>query len=73
MGRGMRAAAELIGGVVVGGVLGWYLDVWLNTKPWMFILFFLLGTGAGMLSIIRQAQREKTPPAPSVKDDADDV
>jgi ATP synthase protein I len=71
-GRGMKAAAEMIGGVVVGGVLGWYLDQWLNTKPWLFILFFLLGSAAGMLNIIRSAKREKTPPAPSVKDDPED-
>jgi ATP synthase protein I len=72
MGQGMKAAAELIGGVVVGGVLGWYLDQWLGTKPWLFILFFLLGTAAGMLNIVRAAQRQKTPPLPSVKDDGED-
>jgi ATP synthase protein I len=72
MGRGMRIAAELIGGVVAGGAIGWFLDQWLGTKPWLFILFFLMGSAAGMLNIIRQAEREKTPPAPSVKDDEDD-
>ncbi len=72
MGRGMRIATEMIGGVVAGGGIGWLLDAWLGTKPWLFILFFLLGSAAGMLNIIRQAGREKTPPAPSVKDDDDD-
>lgn len=73
MGRGMKAAAELIGGVVVGGVIGWFLDQWLGTKPWLFILFFLLGTAAGMLNIIRAAQQEKTPTGlPSAKDDDED-
>ena len=64
----MRAAAEMIGGVIVGGVLGWYLDQWLGTKPWLFIVFFLLGSGAGMLNIIKSASQEKTPPAPSITD-----
>ncbi len=73
MGRGMRMATELIGGVIAGGAIGWFLDQWLGTKPWLFIVFFLLGTAAGMLNLIRQAGREKTPPAPSVKDaDEDD-
>jgi ATP synthase protein I len=72
MARGLKVSAELIGGVVVGGGLGWILDKWLGTFPWLFILFFLLGSAAGMLNIVRQAQREKTPPAPSVKDDEDD-
>jgi ATP synthase protein I len=71
-GRGMRAAAEMIGGVVAGGGIGWFLDSILGTKPWLFILFFLLGSAAGMLNIIRQAQREKTPPLPSVPDDDDE-
>lgn len=72
MAKGLRISAELIGGVVVGGGLGWLLDKWLGTFPWLFILFFLLGSAAGMLNIVRQAQREKTPPAPSVRDDEDD-
>ncbi len=46
---------------------------WLgNKKPWLFILFFLLGAAAGMLNIIRTAMREKTPPLPSVKDERDE-
>jgi ATP synthase protein I len=72
MARGLKISAELIGGVIVGGGLGWLLDKWLGTFPWLFIVFFLLGSAAGMLNIVRQAQREKTPPAPAVKDDEDD-
>lgn len=72
MGRGMRMATELIGGVIAGGAIGWFLDQWLGTKPWLFIVFFLLGTAAGMLNLIRQAGKEKTPPAPSVKEDDED-
>jgi ATP synthase protein I len=71
MARGLKISAELIGGVVVGGGMGWLLDKWLGTFPLLFIVFFLLGSAAGMLNIIRQAKRETTPPAPSVTDDAD--
>jgi ATP synthase protein I len=72
MARGLKISTELIGGVVVGGGLGWLLDKWLGTFPGLFILFFLLGSAAGMLNIVREAQRQKTPPAPSVRDDEDD-
>jgi ATP synthase protein I len=72
MGRAMRLAAEMIGGVVAGGAIGWILDGWLGTKPWLFIVFFLLGTAAGMMNIVRVAMREKTPPAPSVRDNDED-
>ena len=72
-GRGMRASAELIGGIAAGSLIGWYLDKWLGTeKPVMFVLFFLLGAAAGILNVIRVAMREKTPPAPSVRDDDED-
>lgn len=71
--RGLRASAELIGGIVAGGLIGWYLDKWIGTeKPIMFVLFFLLGAAAGILNVIRTAMREKTPPAPSVRDDDED-
>ncbi len=73
MGRAMRLSAELIGGVVAGGLIGWYLDKWLgNEKPWLFILFFLIGAAAGMMNVIRASMREKTPPLPSVKDERDE-
>lgn len=73
MGRALRLSAELIGGIVVGSAIGWYLDGVLgNRKPYLFILFFLLGAAAGMLNVIRTAMREKTPPLPSVKDERDE-
>jgi len=73
LGRAFRLSAELIAGIVVGSAIGWYLD-WLmgNQKPFMFILFFLLGAAAGMMNVIRVAMREKTPPLPSVKDERDE-
>jgi ATP synthase protein I len=71
--RGLRASAELIGGIVAGGLIGWYLDKWLGLqKPIMFVLFFLLGAAAGILNVVRSAMRDKTPPAPSVRDDDDE-
>lgn len=73
MSRALRVSAELIGGIVVGSAIGWYLDGWLgNQKPWFFVLFFLLGAAAGMMNIIRMAMRERTPPLPSVKDERED-
>ena len=71
MGQAMRLSTELVGGVVVGGAMGWMLDSWLGTKPWLFLLFFLLGTASGMRTIIRNAMQQNTPPPPSDKDDRD--
>jgi len=71
MGQAMRLSTELVGGVIVGGGMGWLLDSWLGTKPWLFLLFFLLGTASGMRHIIRVAMQQKTPPLPSVEDERD--
>jgi len=34
-------------------VIGFLLDTWLNTKPWLTILFLFLGNAAGLLNIFR--------------------
>ena len=52
-GRALRAATDLVVALVVGGLLGYWLDRWLGTKPWGMIIFFFLGFGAGFLNIYR--------------------
>ncbi len=70
MSRALRISTELIGGIVVGGAIGYGLDRWLgNEKPYLFILFFMIGACAGILNVVRMAAKEKTPPAPSVPDE----
>jgi ATP synthase protein I len=57
MAYGMRMAAELVAAVVVGGVIGWGLDWLLGSRPWLFLLFFLLGFAAGVLNVMRAYER----------------
>lgn len=40
---GVDATIELIAGVGAGAFLGYYLDYWLDTKPFLFILLLILG------------------------------
>lgn len=49
----MRISTELVAGVAVGVGIGWFLDRWLGTKPWLLVLFFVLGCVAGMWSVYR--------------------
>src|SRR5262245_16033075 len=56
-GQAFKIAAELVAGLLVGGFIGWFLDRQLGTKPWLLILFIILGFAAGMLNVIRTAQR----------------
>jgi F0F1-type ATP synthase assembly protein I len=39
--------------IAVGLFIGYQLDKLLGTRPWLFILFFLLGTASGFLSLLR--------------------
>ena len=56
MARGLRLSSELVGGVLVGGVIGYVLDYWVPPlKPWGFIVFVLLGFVAGILNVMRAA------------------
>ena len=48
-----RVATELLAGLLIGGCIGWTLDKWLDTNPWLLILFFLLGGAAGILNLWR--------------------
>jgi ATP synthase protein I len=61
MGAGLRAGVELLAGVGVGGALGWFLDGWLGTRPFLMLLFFALGAAAGMLNVYRMARAMNAP------------
>src|ERR1700761_8542490 len=60
LGIGFRFATELFAGVVGGAAIGWGLD-WLcghfgfHTKPVLTIVFFVLGTVAGIRNVMRAA------------------
>jgi len=56
-GTGIQVGVELIAGVAGGGLLGYGLDRWLATWPLLFIVFFFLGAGAGMLNAYRHIRR----------------
>lgn len=57
MGYAFRIGVELVAGLVVGGVIGWLLDTWLGTLPLFLILFFFLGSAAGILNVFRAARQ----------------
>lgn len=71
----MRVMAEFVAGVIVGALLGWQLDKWLNTSPWLLIVFLLLGTVAGFWNVYRIAAaptHSKAPPTRADMLDDDD-
>ena len=48
-----RVTTELVAGVVVGTFLGWGFDNWLGTTPTLMVVFFFLGSAAGMMNVWR--------------------
>tara|TARA_E500000081_G_C5981921_1_gene282880 strand:- start:404 stop:691 length:288 start_codon:yes stop_codon:yes gene_type:complete len=57
MGNAFKLGTELVASVAVGTIIGFILDSWFDTKPWLIIIFFFLGAAAGMLNVIRAANR----------------
>ena len=52
-GIGFRAGVEVVSALLVGVGLGFLLDRWLGTWPWLFLVFFILGAAAGVLNVYR--------------------
>ena len=57
MGSAFKLGTELVAAVGAGTIIGFILDSWFDTKPWLIIIFFFLGAAAGMLNVIRTAKR----------------
>jgi ATP synthase protein I len=64
----MRIGIELMSGVFVGGFLGFYLDKWLGTKPFLLIILLLLGAAAGFRNIYRMVGPSAEPAPDNTKD-----
>ena len=48
-----RIGVELVAALIVGVGVGYLLDLWLGTKPWFLLLFFVLGSAAGIMNVFR--------------------
>ena len=40
MGSAFKLGTELVAAVAVGTIIGFILDNWFDTKPWLIIIFF---------------------------------
>ena len=57
MGNAFKLGTELVAAVGVGTIIGFILDSWFGTKPWLIIIFFFLGSIAGIMNVIKAAKR----------------
>lgn len=56
MAVGLRAGAELITSIAAGGLIGYGLDNWLETKPFFLIAMLVLGVITGFVNVWRTTQ-----------------
>ena len=57
IGTAFKMSTELVSAVAVGTIIGFILDNWFGTKPWLILLFFLIGVVTGILNVIRSAKK----------------
>lgn len=48
---------HLVSGIVVGVLIGYYLDKFFNTSPLLTIVFFFFGIGAGFRNMYKDVQK----------------
>lgn len=57
VGRAFELGIEIGGCVVIGMAIGYYLDRWLDTKPYLLLVFLVLGFAAALRALIRFTRR----------------
>jgi ATP synthase protein I len=50
----MELPFTFVAAVAVGGLLGYFLDKWLHTGPWLMVVFGCFGFAGGILEIARR-------------------
>ena len=53
----MELPFTIVGAVLLAGFIGYLLDRWLHTTPWLLLVFGGLGFFAGVREVIRRLDR----------------
>ena len=56
LGMALKLSTEMVVAVLVGTIIGFILDSWFDSKPWLIIMFFFVGVAAGITNVIRTAK-----------------
>ncbi|HIC38814.1 MAG TPA: AtpZ/AtpI family protein [Candidatus Marinimicrobia bacterium] len=57
-GPAASASYTLIGGVLIMGLLGYFMDDWLGTKPWLLLTGLFLGLFTGFYELAKTVWRK---------------
>ena len=53
LGMAMRVGVEMMVATLIGAAMGYALDKYLGTRPWLLLVGVLLGGAAGCLTVYR--------------------
>ena len=56
LGAAFKMSTELVSAVAVGTIIGFILDNWFGTKPWLILIFFFVGVAAGIYNVVKSAK-----------------
>ena len=56
LGIAFKMSTEMVAAVVVGTIIGFILDNWFGTKPWLILIFFFVGVTAGIVNVFKSAK-----------------
>ena len=57
LGQAFKMSTELVSAVLVGTIIGFILDTWFDTKPWLIIIFFFVGVVEGITNVFRSSKK----------------
>ena len=57
LGIAFKMSTEMVAAVVVGTIIGFILDNWFGTKPWLILIFFFIGVISGIYNVIKSAKK----------------
>ncbi|EHJ48024.1 hypothetical protein DFW101_2018 [Solidesulfovibrio carbinoliphilus subsp. oakridgensis] len=63
---------NLVSATFVGLFIGWWLDRWLDTKPWLLLTFLVLGIVAGFKNVMVEVKKIQKADASHQDDDGGD-
>ena len=56
LGVAMKMGTEFVAAVFVASFIGIYIDKWLETTPIFIIIFFIIGSVAGIFNVVRSSK-----------------
>ncbi len=72
LGMAMRVGVEMMVATLIGAAMGYALDKYLGTRPWLLMVGVLLGGAAGCLTVYRTVTSSIPPEEAGDENDRND-